>query len=86
MKPIRPQKKRVKIRHPKTRKGLKHRLLFAKISRDEALCLISKYLEKDPSHSVACYLIDLFNIQAEELTETGLSFELVKALAKRGHV
>ncbi len=56
---------------------------FACLRREEALVLICRYLGKHPAHPMARALIDLFQIHGEELTETGIPYEVVQGLARR---
>ncbi len=56
---------------------------FGRMSRSEAVRNIRKHLRRSPSHAAARHLIMLFNIQAEELTEAGVPYEVLKALEKR---
>ncbi len=82
--------RRVKIRHTKnrTRNGQVKTPStlqlgqFGKMSRIESLEAIQHYLTLNPIHPLAQSLIDLFQIHGEELTETGVSYEIVKALEK----
>lgn len=54
-----------------------------RMSRTEALKEIKRHLRRSPSHTAARQLITLFNIQAEELTEVGVPYEVLKVLEKR---
>lgn len=53
------------------------------VTRDEALREVLKRLRTNLADEVAHRLIHVFHIQAEELTEGGLDFESVRALAIR---
>jgi hypothetical protein len=50
------------------------------MSRAEAVLAIKRHLRRSPSHTRAHQLIGLFNIQAEELAEVGVPYEVLKAL------
>lgn len=69
-----PEKIRIKTAGPRR---------FARISRAQALQLIPALLEASPFHPDALYLIALFRLDPEELSEAGLSYELIKALEQR---
>jgi hypothetical protein len=53
------------------------------LTREEALELVLRKLHTSLADAVAHRLIHVFHIQAEELTEGGLDFESVRALANR---
>ena len=50
------------------------------LSRHDALKTIERALNESPTHPLAASLIDLFQIQGEELTEYGISYEALKVL------
>jgi hypothetical protein len=51
-----------------------------RLSRQQALFKIKTYLKRSPNHQSARQLISLFNIHPEELTEIGISYEILKVL------
>ena len=53
------------------------------ISRHQAISRIQEHLDAVGLHPEALRLIQLFNIDAEELSEAGLSYESLKALEQR---
>ena len=53
-----------------------------RISRQDALCRIQGYMASATLHPEALWLIELFNIEPEELTEAGLPYESLKALER----
>ena len=55
----------------------KHQLL---ISRKEALDLVSEELTQDPSSISAKKMISLFGLSAEELSEAGVTYEILRSL------
>lgn len=52
------------------------------MSRQQAVNWIQTYLEWSDAHPEALRLIELFNIEPEELTEAGLSYESLKSLER----
>jgi hypothetical protein len=52
------------------------------ITREKALLRVKRMLIRTPHSQKARQLITLFNLQPEELTEIGLSFEVVKSLER----
>lgn len=53
------------------------------LSREQALSQIRGLLSGSRLHAQALRLIDLFQIEAEELAEAGVSFEMLKALERK---
>lgn len=54
-----------------------------RLSRAKAIVKSCRLLKQDSSDAEALHLIGLFQIEAEELSEAGLGFELIKALEKK---
>ena len=52
------------------------------LHRREALYRVKKLLKKTPKSPTAIQLITLFNLEAEELTEAGVDYEVVRSLAQ----
>lgn len=55
----------------------KHQL---NISRKEALGIVAKELNQDPSSISAKKMISLFGLSAEELAESGVTYEILRSL------
>lgn len=55
---------------------------FESISRRKALRQIIACIRQNPIHPHARHLIELFNIDAEELAEAGVSYEMLRVLEK----
>ncbi len=51
-----------------------------KISRGEALAIVCDELNLNPSSSSARKLISLFGLSAEELSEAGISYEILRSM------
>lgn len=51
-----------------------------RITRQEALNLASQELYTDPSSPAARKLITLFGLKAEELSEAGVTYEVLRSL------
>ncbi len=69
-----PEKIRIKSASPRR---------FARMTRAQALQLIPALLGELPFHPDALYLIGLFQLHPEELTEAGLGYEVIRALEQR---
>jgi hypothetical protein len=50
------------------------------ISREDALNQVYKELDQDPSSITAKNLISLFGLSAEELSEAGVTYEILRSL------
>jgi hypothetical protein len=76
------RRERKKIRPLATEKN--HMTLgFGRMSRAEALLQVRRLLARSRDHVRAYQLISLFNIQAEELSEAGVPYEMLKVLERR---
>lgn len=51
-----------------------------KITREEALNFVSEELCTDPTSTSAKKLITLFGLKAEELSEAGVTYEILRSL------
>ena len=49
-------------------------------TRQEALKIVIKEIEKDPTSFYAISLISLFGLTAEELSESGITYEVLRSL------
>ena len=77
-------KKTKKIRKTGAPRRLPDRLsTLGSLTRGQAVRRIARYLTLDNDQSAARELADLFSIDAEELTEAGVPFEMVRAFEER---
>jgi hypothetical protein len=56
---------------------------FTRMTRSEALEQVARYLRRSPMHTSALRLIHLFHLDAEELAEAGVPYELLRMLERR---
>jgi hypothetical protein len=52
------------------------------MTRQQAVQKVRTLLNRSPRHPLACQLVDLFQISAEELTESGVPYEVVRAVSR----
>ncbi len=52
------------------------------MTREQAVTWVQTYLELSDTHPEALRLIELFQMEPEELTEAGLSYESLKTLER----
>lgn len=52
------------------------------MTREQAVTWVQTYLELSDAHPEALRLIELFQMEPEELTEAGLSYESLKTLER----
>ena len=58
----------------------KHDKVQLQISRKEALNIVCQELKKNPASTSAKKIILLFGLRAEELSEIGLTYEILRSL------
>jgi hypothetical protein len=53
---------------------------FSRMTRSQAITMASQLLRRSPTNSQALRLIHLFHIDADELAQAGVPYELLRAL------